>query len=228
LCRNLIGSILATTLAFSTAAFPVLAGFSAFGSLPSTRVVKTVRGELPPQAKLETVTKKNNVKPSQSVCNNNNSQPPVATDSKTAERNNPTVVVPRSGPATPAVQPTQTGRNWEYQFQMLARIISAEAKGEPLAGQVAVGAVILNRVESGKFPNSIAQNVLKPGEFEPVANGQIWAIPSKSAYQAARLALNGWDPTYGALYFYNPAKTSSRWIWSRPVILRIGGHVFAG
>jgi spore germination cell wall hydrolase CwlJ-like protein len=114
-----------------------------------------------------------------------------------------------------------------YQFQMLARIISAEAKGEPFHGQVAVGAVILNRVKSGRFPNNIAANVLKRGQFEPVANGAIWREPTPSAYRAARLALNGWDPTGGALYFFNPAKSTSRWIWSRPVVTRIGDHLFA-
>jgi N-acetylmuramoyl-L-alanine amidase len=115
----------------------------------------------------------------------------------------------------------------DYQFEMLARIISAEAKGEPIEGQVAVGAVILNRIKSGKFPDTVSKNVLKPGEFEPVSNGHIWRNPVSSAYKAARLAINGWDPTYGALYFYNPAKSSSRWIWSRRTITRIGDHVFA-
>jgi spore germination cell wall hydrolase CwlJ-like protein len=121
----------------------------------------------------------------------------------------------------------QTAAVSSYQYQMLARIISAEAKGEPFHGQVAVGAVILNRVASARFPKSIAANVLKRGQFEPVANGSIWNEPTPSAYRAARLALNGWDPTGGALYFFNPAKTSSRWIWSRPVVTRIGDHVFA-
>jgi hypothetical protein len=115
-----------------------------------------------------------------------------------------------------------------YQYRMLARIISAEAKGEPLKGQVAVGAVILNRVRSKKFPDNIASNVLKRGQFEPVSNGHIWRQPTPSAYKAARLALKGWDPTHGALYFFNPAKSTSRWIWNRPVIMRIGGHIFAG
>lgn len=127
----------------------------------------------------------------------------------------------------PTASTSTTGAVPAYQFQMLARIISAEAKGEPLEGQVAVGAVILNRVKSGKFPNTIASNVLKRGQFEPVANGQIWQEPTASAVRAARLALQGWDPTNGALYFFNPDKSSSRWIWSRTVITRIGNHVFA-
>lgn len=138
----------------------------------------------------------------------------------------------------PPTQPTQNRAPYSstksdgsavsnYQFQMLARIISAEAKGESLEGQVAVGAVILNRVKSGKFPDNIAANVLKRGQFEPVANGQIWNEPTQSAVRAARLALNGWDPTNGALYFFNPAKSSSRWIWSRKIITQIGDHLFA-
>lgn len=122
---------------------------------------------------------------------------------------------------------SQTAAVSSYQYQMLARIISAEAKGEPFHGQVAVGAVILNRVASGRFPKTIAANVLKHGQFEPVANGAIWREPTASAYRAARLALKGWDPTGGALYFFNPAKSTSRWIWSRPVVTRIGDHIFA-
>lgn len=142
----------------------------------------------------------------------------------------PGVVLPAkqvTRPQPPVTQPYSDGMLSPYQFQMLARIISAEAKGEPFTGQVAVGAVILNRVESGRFPKTIAANVLKPGQFEPVANGHIWNEPTDSAVKAARLALQGWDPTNGALYFFNPAKTSSRWIWSRPVITRIGNHIFA-
>jgi spore germination cell wall hydrolase CwlJ-like protein len=124
-------------------------------------------------------------------------------------------------------QQPQKAADSAYQFQMLARIISAEAKGEPFHGQVAVGAVILNRIASGRFPKTIAANVLKPGQFEPVANGSIWNEPTASAYRAAHLSLKGWDPTGGALYFFNPVKTSSRWIWSRPIVKRIGAHVFA-
>lgn len=134
---------------------------------------------------------------------------------------------PVGSPRNPTVNNNPSAGLSNYQFQMLARIISAEAKGEPLKGQVAVGAVILNRVESGIFPKTIAANVLKRGQFEPVANGQIWNEPTPSAVQAARMALNGWDPTNGAIYFFNPAKTNSRWIKSRPVVTQIGNHVFA-
>jgi spore germination cell wall hydrolase CwlJ-like protein len=138
--------------------------------------------------------------------------------------------VPTVKPVWRQTQPAKTVRatqRSDYQFQMLARIISAEAKGEPLSGQVAVGAVILNRVASSRFPKTIAANVLKRGQFEPVTNGAIWNEPTISAYRAAGLALKGWDPTGGALYFFNPAKSSSRWIWSRQIVKRIGDHVFA-
>lgn len=109
---------------------------------------------------------------------------------------------------------------------VLARAIHAESKGEPYEGQVAVGAVILNRVRNPNFPNTIAGVVYQPCAFEPVKRGTINETPGDSAYKAARDALNGWDPTGGALYFWNPATATSKWIWSRTVTLRIGKHVF--
>lgn len=110
---------------------------------------------------------------------------------------------------------------------LLARVIYAEARGEPFQGQVAVGAVLLNRLKDARFPKSLAQIIFKQGEFCTVRDGQIWKTPDRQALQAARLAAAGWDPTGGALYFYNPAKTTSRWIWSRPIVNRIGNHNFA-
>jgi len=109
---------------------------------------------------------------------------------------------------------------------LLARTIHAESKGEPYEGQVAVGAVILNRVKSSKFPNTLAGVVYQPCAFEPVKRGTINEAPNDAAYKAARDAINGWDPTGGALYFWNPATSSSPWIWSRTITLRIGDHVF--
>ena len=109
---------------------------------------------------------------------------------------------------------------------LLARTIHAESKGEPYEGQVAVGAVILNRVKSSKFPNTLAGVVYQPCAFEPVKRGTINEAPNEAAYKAARDAINGWDPTGGALYFWNPATSSSPWIWSRTITLRIGDHVF--
>lgn len=109
---------------------------------------------------------------------------------------------------------------------LLARTIHAESKGEPYEGQVAVGAVILNRVKSSKFPNTLAGVVYQPCAFEPVKRGTINEAPNEAAYKAARDAINGWDPTGGALYFWNPATSSSPWIWSRTITLKIGDHVF--
>ena len=112
-------------------------------------------------------------------------------------------------------------------LNLLARVIYAEARGEPFEGQVAVGAVLINRVRSPKFPNDLWSVVFKKGEFCTVRDGQVWMEPDATAYRAARLAKAGWDPTNGALYFYNPSKTTSAWIWSRTVTTRIGRHVFA-
>jgi len=109
---------------------------------------------------------------------------------------------------------------------LLARCIYGEARGEPYKGQVAVGAVILNRVRSSSFPNSISGVIYQSGAFSVVADGQINLTPDNTAIKAARDAMNGWDPTGGCLYYYNPKKTSNKWMLSRPIALRIGEHVF--
>jgi N-acetylmuramoyl-L-alanine amidase len=110
---------------------------------------------------------------------------------------------------------------------LLARVISAEARGEPFEGQVAVGAVLLNRVRDSRFPHTLAGVIYQTHAFESVANGSIYGAPTASSVRAARDALNGWDPTGGAVFFWNPSKPVSGWIWSRPIIKRIGNHVFA-
>lgn len=110
--------------------------------------------------------------------------------------------------------------------QLLAKTISAEARGESYEGQVAVGAVILNRVEHASFPDTISGVVYEPGAFSAVRDMN-WSQPvASSAQKAAQDAINGWDPSGGALYYYNPAKTSNKWIRSRPVIKTIGNHLF--
>jgi len=113
--------------------------------------------------------------------------------------------------------------------ELLARIVHAESKGEPYLGQVAVAAVILNRVDSSDFPNTLAGVIYQPGAFEPVMNGTInQEVPQDaSARKAAQEALNGYDPTGGCLYFYNPATATSKWIWSKTVVKQIGKHSFA-
>lgn len=111
-------------------------------------------------------------------------------------------------------------------INLLARIISAEARGEPYEGQVAVGAVVLNRIEHPSFPDTLAGVIYQPGAFTAITDGQFDQPVADSAYRAARDALNGWDPSGGAIYYYAPAKTSNKWIRSRPVIKTIGTHVF--
>ncbi len=111
--------------------------------------------------------------------------------------------------------------------ELLARLVHAEARGEPYEGQVAVAAVLLNRVESPSFPNSISGVIYQPLAFESVANGQFNLPPTNENLRAARAAMNGWDPTYGSLFFWNPSKPVNRWIWSRKTVRTIGGHIFA-
>ena len=109
---------------------------------------------------------------------------------------------------------------------LLARLISAEARGEPYNGQVAVGAVVLNRVDHPSFPNSISGVIYQPGAFSCMDDGQFDQPIAESAYRAAQDALNGYDPSYGAIYYFNPSTATSKWIWSRPLIVQIGEHRF--
>ncbi len=109
---------------------------------------------------------------------------------------------------------------------LLARLISAEARGEPYSGQVAVGAVVLNRMKHPSFPNTMSGVIYQPGAFSCMADGQFNRPVADSCYQAARDALNGWDPSGGAVYYFNPATATSKWIWSRPLIVVIGKHRF--
>ena len=111
-------------------------------------------------------------------------------------------------------------------LNLLAHLIYAEARGEPYTGQVAVGAVVLNRVKSSSFPNSVAGVIYQRGAFDVVSDGQINYSPNTTAINAARDALNGWDPSYGAIYYFNPNTATNKWIWSRPMTVKIGKHRF--
>lgn len=128
------------------------------------------------------------------------------------------------------VSSTKTGDSREYSnskdVTLLARVINGEARGEPYEGQVAVGAVVLNRTRSPQFPSTIAGVIYQPGAFTAIVDGQINATLRETSIKAARDALNGWDPSGGALYYFNPAKTTNKWIWSRPLIKIIGKHRF--
>ena len=109
---------------------------------------------------------------------------------------------------------------------LLARLIYGEARGEPYTGQVAVGAVVMNRVKSSSFPNSISGVIYQSGAFDAVRDGQINLTPDSTAKKAAQDAINGWDPSYGAIYYFNPSTATNKWIWSRPMTVTIGRHRF--
>ena len=109
---------------------------------------------------------------------------------------------------------------------LLARLIYGEARGEPYTGQVAVGAVVMNRVKSSSFPNTISGVIYQSGAFDAVRDGQINLSPNSTAIKAAQDAINGWDPSYGAIYYFNPSTATNKWIWSRPMTVTIGNHRF--
>ncbi|MTT31255.1 spore cortex-lytic enzyme [Terrilactibacillus sp. BCM23-1] len=111
-------------------------------------------------------------------------------------------------------------------INLMSNAVYGESRGEPYVGQVAVAAVIVNRVSNSKFPNNVSGVIFQPGAFTAVADGQIWLTPNETAKRAVLDALNGWDPTHGAIYYFNPETATSAWIWSRPQIAKIGRHIF--
>ena len=121
---------------------------------------------------------------------------------------------------------SSSSSNNSSNVNLLARVVYGEARGEPYTGQVAVAAVVLNRVKSSKFPNTIAGVVYQSGAFDAVSDGQINMTPDATAKKAAQDALNGWDPSYGAIYYFNPSTATNKWIWSRPMTVTIGKHRF--
>lgn len=133
-----------------------------------------------------------------------------------------------AGPATLAALGIQSSSSGSYDndVNLLARLISAEARGEPYSGQVAVGAVVLNRIEHPSFPNTMSGVIYQSGAFSCLSDGQFNEPVADSAYKAARDALNGWDPSGGAIYYFNPSTATNSWIWSRPLIVTIGKHRF--
>ena len=121
---------------------------------------------------------------------------------------------------------TNTSTTNSNNLNLLARLVYGEARGEPYTGQVAVAAVVLNRVNSSSFPNTISGVIYQSGAFTAVSDGQINLSPNSTATKAAQDALNGWDPSYGAIYYFNPNTATNKWIWSRPVTVVIGKHRF--
>lgn len=130
---------------------------------------------------------------------------------------------------TPPAEPVEVSRGVTNRdsVYLLARVIEGEAADEPFEGKVAVGAVIMNRMRSAAFPHSLAGVIYQPHAFESVSNGQYNRPVSQESLRAALLAMSGWDPTGGSLYFWNPAKPVNPWIWTRNIITQIGRHVFA-
>jgi N-acetylmuramoyl-L-alanine amidase len=131
--------------------------------------------------------------------------------------------------ATPPNKPTSVNIPKGFSqndIRLMANAVYGESRGEPYIGQVAVAAVILNRVQSQAFPNTVSGVIFQPGAFTAVADGQIYLTPNDTAKKAVIDAINGWDPTDNALYYFNPATATSPWIWSRPQIKRIGKHIF--
>ena len=147
------------------------------------------------------------------------------------QRDNGLAVDGIAGPRTLSALGISSGSSGSGQYSsndvyLLAKVIAAEARGEPYTGQVAVGAVVLNRVSHASFPDSIPGVVYQSGAFTCVTDSNWGVEPSAEAKKAARDAINGWDPTGGAIYYYNPNKTSNAWMHSRPVIVTIGSHRF--
>ena len=121
---------------------------------------------------------------------------------------------------------SSSSANNSSNLNLLARLVYGEARGEPYTGQVAVAAVVLNRVKNSSFPNTVSGVIYQAGAFSVVSDGQINLTPNQTAYNAARDALNGWDPSYGSIYYFNPNTATSSWIWSRPHVITIGNHRF--
>ena len=136
------------------------------------------------------------------------------------------IVGPKTAAALGMTLSSSASSQSSSDLYLLAKCVYAEARGEPYTGQVAVAAVILNRVKNPSFPNTISGVIYQKGAFTAVTDGQINLTPNSTAYKAAQDALNGWDPTYGCIYYYNPATATSSWIWSRQTVVTIGNHVF--
>lgn len=149
---------------------------------------------------------------------NNNVQKKAAPPKKTAAPK-------KTAPKKPTAANTPNGFS-QNDIQLMANAVHGESRGEPYIGQVAVAAVILNRVNSSTFPNTVSGVIFEPGAFTAVADGQIWLTPNETSKKAVIDAINGWDPTGEALYYFNPDTATSGWIWGRPQIKRIGKHIF--
>ena len=134
---------------------------------------------------------------------------------------------PGNQETVPALQQAVAQSSYWSDVWLLAKLIYGEARGEPYSGQVAVGAVVLNRVRNPAFPKTIAGVIFQPGAFSALYDGQFYLNPNSTAIRAAQDALSGWDPTGGALYYWNPSTATSWWVWTRNILRGIGRHLFA-
>lgn len=121
---------------------------------------------------------------------------------------------------------SSSSSSYNSNLNLLARVIYGESRGEPYTGQVAVGAVVMNRIKRSSFPNTLSGVVYQSGAFDAVKDGQVNLAPNSTAIKAAQDAMNGWDPSYGAIYYFNPSTATNKWIWSRPMTVTIGKHRF--
>jgi N-acetylmuramoyl-L-alanine amidase len=147
------------------------------------------------------------------------------TNAPTTANNRAAQNVPASNPASASVAQTVPGIT-QADINLMAHVVNGEARGEPYKGQVAVAAVILNRMKDPRFPHSIPAIIYSPGAFTCVSDGQVNLAPDASALKAVEAAVHGWDPSHGATYYFNPATATNPWIWSLPEILQIGHHIF--
>ena len=152
----------------------------------------------------------------------------AALQKATSRSNHSAIVVKNPVVATTApATPTDFGGFSANDINLISHVVYGEARNQPFEGEVAVAAVILNRYHNSKFPHSISGIIFQPGAFTSISNGQAWVGANQTSKSAVLDAIHGWDPTHGALYYWNPATATSSWVWGQPILLRIGNHVFA-
>lgn len=180
-------------------------------------------GVVGPKTKLKLVNATKDWKPTETPLHKQSANQQTANNDGAATETDKTAA---STDEDASLSPGRANGLSENELKMMANAVYGEARGEPFEGQVAVAAVILNRVKSPNFPNTPSGVIFQPGAFTAVADGQIWLTPNPQARKAVQQALNGWDPTGGCLYYFNPKTATSKWIWSRPQVKTIGQHIF--
>lgn len=188
-----------------------------------------VDGLAGPKTKLKLYNATKDWKPGMEYANQGNEgKAETGAENKTGTENNTAAESKNNQPNTESANLSASNGMGlsENDLKIMANAVYGESRGEPFEGQVAVAAVILNRVKSPSFPNTVSGVIFQPGAFTAVADGQIWLEPNENARKAVQQALNGWDPTGGCLYYFNPETATSAWIWTRPQVKTIGKHIF--